>query len=133
MMKILAACGLGLVLVACAEVPARSPAVASVDGAAHVTVRAEAGRIWWSHRAWTEPHALWTLPGRGPVENLVVTEAESSNGAFVVRFEQGGTPFVGRFAVDGTSTLDTPAPSLRADRDGIGGVALESDLARSGR
>ncbi|HSQ65593.1 MAG TPA: hypothetical protein VLM85_20375 [Polyangiaceae bacterium] len=133
MTKLIFACGICLALVACADVPARSPAVASVDGAAHVTIRAEAGHLWWSHRPWTEPHALWSLPGQGPVENLVVTESVSSDGAFVVRFEQGGTPYVGRFAVDGTATLDTPASSLHADRDGVGGMALESELAHSGR
>ena len=133
MMKLVFACGICLALVACADVPARSPAVASVTGAAHVTIRAEAGHLWWSHRPWTEPHALWSLPGQDPVENLVVTGVESSEGAFVVRFEQGGTPFVGRFGVDGMATLDTPASGLLADRDGVGGMALESDLARSGR
>ena len=84
-----------LAAAACTHAPDyNTPAVARVDGAEHVVVRAEAGRIWWSHRAWTEPHELWTLPGDGKVEKLSV--ARESDG-FVVSFEQNGTSWSGRF------------------------------------
>ena len=61
-----------LAAVACTHAPEHNPAVAQVEGAEHVVVRAEAGRIWWSHRAWTEPHELWALPGEGTVGGFVV-------------------------------------------------------------
>jgi hypothetical protein len=83
-----------LAAAACTHAPDRAAAVAQVDGAQHVVVRAEAGRIWWSHRAWTEPHELWTLPGEGKVENLNV--ARESDG-FVVSFDQNGASWSGRF------------------------------------
>lgn len=83
-----------LAAAACTHAPDHTPAVAQIDGDQHVVVRAEAGRIWWSHRAWTEPHELWTLPGEGKVENLVVTRAADG---FVVSFDQSGTSWSGRF------------------------------------
>lgn len=68
--------------------------VAQVDGDRHVVVRAEAGRLWWSHRTWTEPHELCALPARGNVENLSVQPTEDG---FVVSFDQGGTTWQGAF------------------------------------
>lgn len=94
MKKMIFAGAFALAAVACTHAPDHSPAVAQVDGDQHVVVRAEAGRIWWSHRAWTEPHELWTLPGDGKVEKLVVTRAEDG---FVVSFEQNGAAWSGRF------------------------------------
>ena len=85
-----------LAAVACTHAPDHTPAVAQIDGDQHVVVRAEAGRIWWSHRTWTEPHELWTLPGDGKVENLVVARATDADG-FVVSFEQNGAAWSGRF------------------------------------
>ena len=94
MKTIMFAGAFALAAVACTHAPDHTPAVAQIDGAQHVVVRAEAGRIWWSHRAWTEPHELWTLPGDGKVENLVVSR--DSDG-FVVSFEQNGAAWSGRF------------------------------------
>jgi len=91
---ILVACAAALATAACTHTSERQPAVARVDGAEHVVVRAEAGRIWWQHREWTEPHELWALPNGDRVENLSV--ARDGN-AFVVSFEQGGTSWSGRF------------------------------------
>ena len=88
------ACAIALAGTACTHAPDRSPAVAQVEGDQHVVVRAEAGRIWWSHRAWTEPHELWVLPAEGRVENLNV---ERDVDGFVVSFEQNGTAWSGRF------------------------------------
>ena len=88
-MKTLVAAGLLCIgLAACADVPGRSPAMARADGDAHVTVRAEGGHLWWSHQPWTEPHALWTLPGHGEVESLTVraVASDSDNPTFVVTF-----------------------------------------------
>ena len=94
MKKIMFAGAFALAAVACTHAPDHTPAVAQIDGDQHVVVRAEAGRIWWSHRAWTEPHELWTLPGDGKVEKLTV--ARESDG-FVVSFEQNGASWSGRF------------------------------------
>ena len=94
-MKIMMFAGaFALAAVACTHATEHTPAVAQIDGDQHVVVRAEAGRIWWSHRAWTEPHELWSLPGDGKVENLTVSR--SSEG-FVVSFDQNGTSWSGRF------------------------------------
>jgi hypothetical protein len=87
-------CAAALACAACTHTSERSVAVARVDGAQHVVVRAEAGRVWWSHRDWTEPHELWQLPGGGAVQNLAV--ARDGDG-FVVTFEQGGETWQGRF------------------------------------
>ena len=97
-------CVAALAAAACTHASTRTPAVAQIDGEQHVIVRAEAGRIWWAHRAWTEPHELWTLPSQGDVQNLAVTP--SVNG-FVVTFEQGGEQWRGSFgqrALDANNT-----------------------------
>ena len=84
---------------ACSHVgsEASSPTVAQVDGAQHIVITAQAGHLWWSHRAWTEPHDLWTLPSKGPVEKLAVLPEENG---FLVTFEQDGTTYKGRFGKD---------------------------------
>jgi hypothetical protein len=70
-----------------------TPVVAQVDdGQHHIAIRAEAGRLWWAHRGWTEPHALCALPTEGRVENLAVAREPSG---FVVTFDQGGTSWRG--------------------------------------
>lgn len=92
---ILIACAAAaLATAACTHSTEHSPAVAQIEGEQHVVVRAEAGRIWWQHRAWTEPHELWSLPTDGRVDNLVV---EREGDGYVVSFEQGGTSWSGRF------------------------------------
>lgn len=131
----LAAFGLCLALVACADLPARSAVpTARADGDAHVAIRAEGGRLWWSHRPWTEPHPLWSLPAHGPVDELEVhaVVSDSSDDVFVVSFRQDGRWFRGRFAIDGTSAIETPAAYLDEDRE-TANVALMTDLARDGR
>ena len=123
-----------LASLACADLPAPSPAVARVDGDAQVTVRAEGGRLWWSHHPWTEPHALWQLPGHGAVEDLRVTPiaSDTDDCVFVVSFQQGGAVYRGRFAFDAASEIDAPRTFLAEDRD-VGSVALVDELARAGR
>jgi hypothetical protein len=131
----LIACGLCLALVACADVPARSSVpTARADGDAHVAIRAEGGRLWWSHRPWSEPHPLWTLPAHGPVEELDVRAiaSDSDDQVFVVSFRQDGRWFHGRFSLDGTSAIEVPGAFLDDDHDS-GNVALVTDLARDGR
>lgn len=92
---ILIACAAAaLATAACTHSTEHNPAVAQIEGDQHVVVRAEAGRIWWQHRAWTEPHELWSLPTEGRVENLTV---EREGDGYVVSFEQGGTSWSGRF------------------------------------
>jgi len=93
-MKMIIVGAIALATAACTHAPDHTAAVAQVDGDQHVVVRVEAGRIWWSHRTWTEPHELWALPSEGKVENLVV--ARESDG-FVVSFEQNGTSWSGHF------------------------------------
>jgi opacity protein-like surface antigen len=88
------ACAIALAAAACTHAADQAPAVAQVDGEQHVVVRAEAGRIWWQHRAWTEPHELWALPSEGKVENLNV---ERSATGYVVSFDQGGQAWSGNF------------------------------------
>ena len=83
-----------LACAACTHAPEHPAAMARIDGDQHVVVRAEAGRIWWAHRAWSEPHALWTLPARGAVQNLAV--AREGDG-FVVTFDQEGSMWRGTF------------------------------------
>lgn len=123
-----------LVSLACADLPARSPAVARADGDSPVVVRAEGGRLWWSHHPWSEPHALWQLPGHGAVEELRVTPvaSRSEDCAFVVSFEQGGAVYHGRFGFDAASEIDAPSTFLARDHD-VGSVAVVDDLARAGR
>jgi hypothetical protein len=128
----LVACGLCLALCACADVPVHSATpIARADGDAHVTIRAEGGRLWWSHRPWTEPHALWALPASGPVDDLAVraVATDSPDDVFVVSFRQGGRSFHGRFALDQTSAIETPEAYLAEDRD-TGNMALLSSLER---
>ena len=108
---ILIACAAAaLATAACTHATEPSPAVAQIDGEQHVVVRAEAGRIWWQHRAWTEPHELWSLPNDGRVDNLVV---EHDGDGYVVSFDQGGTSWSGRF---GETTTEHKATKL-ARRD----------------
>ena len=87
-------CAAALALPACTQVNDPPVATAQVEGAQHVIVRAEYGRIWWENRAWTAPHELWTLPATGEVQNLAVTR---ENDGFLVTFNQGGTAFRGSF------------------------------------
>jgi hypothetical protein len=84
--------------VACTHTSTFTPNVARVDGAEHVVIRAEAGRLWWAHRDWTEPHELCALPAQGRVENLSVARQGSK---FVVTFDQGGTAWTGELGTPG--------------------------------
>jgi hypothetical protein len=104
---ILVACAAAALATAACTHATQQPAVARVDGAQHVVVRAEAGRIWWQHREWTEPHELWTLPSGDRVENLSVAR---DGDAFIVSFEQGGTSWSGRFGE--TTNEERPVTKL---------------------
>ena len=100
-------CALALCATACGSTSSYKPAMAGVDGEHHVVVRAEAGRLWWAHRAWTEPHQLCALPTNGPVENLMVTAGADG---FVVSFDQGGATWSGSF---GPATSETTQPASK--------------------
>lgn len=114
----------------CAQLPARDVALAQVDGEHHIAVRAEGGRLWWSHRPWSEPHELWKLPGNGAVENLAVRQvATDKDPTFEVSFAQDGKAWHGEIVVDPAAMLDTPVTFLRGNDDS----AFASELARSGR
>jgi hypothetical protein len=80
---------------ACVHETDNQPNIVRLDGDRHITVRAEAGRLWWSYYPWTEPHELCTLPARGQVDDLRVTPALSTDDGFVVTFRQGGTTWRG--------------------------------------
>ena len=101
MKKILCALA-AMAAMGCAHPSVYSPTIAEVSGDKHVVVRAEAGRLWWAHRAWTEPHPLCDLPASGHVDNLVVRQ----NGAgFAVSFDQGGQTWEGTFGGPDTTML----------------------------
>jgi hypothetical protein len=119
-------------LTACSAGWDRPTAVASVDGDYHVTVRAEGGRLWWSHRPWSEPHEVCRLPGEGAIEHLAVRPVMTGSGeAFEITFDQDGAAWRGRIILDDASMLDTPVAFLR----GTDRLASDStmELARSGR
>ena len=104
-------CALALCAMACTNTSTFQPNVAQVDGNRHVVVRAEAGRLWWAHRTWTEPHELCALPSNGPVENLKV---DHEGDGFVVSFDQGGTTWTGTFgSEDATRAVVARAGSNR--------------------
>jgi hypothetical protein len=102
-----------LAMAACNRVEGRPATTAQIEGDQHVVVRAEAGRIWWAHRAWTEPHELWALPGRGDVENLSVTPRE---GGYMVTFQQDGTTFSGSFGQVEAGSVDHTEKLARSER-----------------
>ena len=121
-------------LAACSAGPERATAVAAVDGDHHVTVRAEGGRLWWSHRPWSEPHDICRLPGDGPVENLAVRAVVTGNGeTFEITFDQDGAAWRGRIVLDESSMLDTPVAFLRGTDRVATDATLGVELARSGR
>ncbi len=102
------ACAAALAAAACTHSSIPTAPTAQVDGDdEHVVVRAEGGRLWWAHRAWTEPHELWTLPTNGQVQNLTV---ERSRNGYVVTFDQGGSTWNGSF---GNTQIETLARSGR--------------------
>ena len=101
-------CAFALCAAACTNTSTYKPAMAQVDGEHHVVVRAEAGRLWWAHREWTEPHELCALPKSGAVDNLTVTRTDAG---FVVSFDQGGESWSGTF---GAQNDDQPKLVARA-------------------
>ena len=122
-------------LAACSNaVSERAVAVAHVDGDHHVTVRAEGGRLWWSHRAWSEPHEVCRLPGDGPVENLAVRPVVTGSGeTFEITFDQDGAAWRGRIVLDDSAMLDTPVAFLRGTDRIATDTTVGVELARSGR
>lgn len=120
-------------LAACADAPGFGP-VARVDGDHHITVRAEAGHLWWAHRPWTEPHELWTLPSTGTVANLAIRPVASDAGAkFEITFEQGGVPWRGELVVDEQVFVDSARSVLNRNERRVAEMSQIGDLARSGR
>jgi hypothetical protein len=117
---------------ACAMPVERGSVVAHADGEQHLTVRTDANHLWWSHQAWSEPHDLWKLPSSGPVQNLTVhaIATDETDAVFVVTFDQGGSSWRGRFAVDPAMMIDTKMSFLR---DLAMDSTLTADLAHSGR
>jgi len=77
------------------EVDHDSQRMARLEGDRHVTIRAEAGRLWWSYYPWTEPHPLWAYPAQGRVQNIDVRPVLSKDDGFIVTFEQGGAVWEG--------------------------------------
>ena len=123
-----------LALSACSQVTERATAVAHVDGDHHMTVRAEGGRLWWSHRPWSEPHEVCRLPGDGPVMNLAVRPIVTGSGeTFEITFDQDGAAWRGRIALDESDMLDTPVAFLRGTDRIAEGSVLSGELAHSGR
>ncbi|HEY1958532.1 MAG TPA: hypothetical protein VGH28_23100 [Polyangiaceae bacterium] len=90
-----------LTCAACTHTTEHSASMAQVDGDQHIVVRAEAGHLWWSHRAWSEPHELWALPAQGEVQNLAVGRVGDG---FIVTFDQDGTTWSGTFGETTPST-----------------------------
>lgn len=71
----------------------------SIDGESPLTVRAEAGSVWTSKRAWAEPKRVWAMPARGPVEGLAVQALPHGEG-HVITFVQGGIAWRGELDAD---------------------------------
>ena len=95
-----------------------NPHVANAASAHPLCVRAEAGSLWWSYHEWTEPHALWSIPGSDRVEDLRVTPRESLNGfddgrGYVVTFHKDGAIWEGTLDADHKPVGDlVPVQSL---------------------
>ena len=121
-----------LALNACSAGWERATVAATCDGDYHLTVRAEGGHLWWSHRPWSEPHDICHLPGEGAVAHLAVRPVMTGSGeAFEITFDQDGSAWRGRILLDDASMQDTPVAFLR----GTERVASDSsmELARAGR
>jgi len=118
---------------ACSQTQERPTIMAHADGDQHIIVRVEANQLWWSHRAWTEPHAMWRMPTAGPIDNLAVVPVASSEGnTFVVTFDQGGMTWRGRFTTDPLTAIDAPRAYLdTTERSPNEGSTTISELARA--
>src|SRR5690348_13444559 len=77
-------------------------APASIEAERSLTVRIEAGCVWASSHAWTEPRRAWSTPARGPVENLAL-QARPNDGGFVITFRQGGAEWRGELDAERTA------------------------------
>ena len=99
-------CAAALAVVACVHAPEHAVVTAQIEGDAHVVVRAEGGRVWWSRCAWSEPHELWTLPSEGAVEDLKVARSDAG---FVVTFHQDGAAWRGTFDPEPREHADAAA------------------------
>jgi hypothetical protein len=84
---------------------ARPCAPVSIEGAQPLTIRAEAGEVWASAHAWTEPRHVWALPAHGDVGNLS-TQALPDDVGWVVTFQQGGVAWRGE--LDASRAARTP-------------------------
>jgi hypothetical protein len=111
----------------CAASPTPCPHAVptSIEAERPLTVRAEAGCIWASPHAWSEPRRAWSMPARGPVEDLVL-QPRPYLGGFVVTFRQGGVAWRGELSADRTER-----GPLRAMPEPLEGS--EPDLATAGR
>ena len=91
---------------ACAsQSSAVNPRIANSASAHPLCVRAEAGNLWWSYREWTEPHALWSVPGSDAVTDLRVTPRDSLNGfddglGYRITFQKDGAIWQGDLDAD---------------------------------
>jgi hypothetical protein len=110
---------------ACAsQSSAVNPRVASSDSAHPLCVRAEAGNLWWSYHEWTEPHALWALPGNEVVSDLRVSPRQSLNGyddeqGYRVTFQRDGRLWEGEVGADHKPVGDlVPVRALTARAPG---------------
>jgi len=92
---------LALGSIGCDASPSRCAHVAapvSLDGPRSLSVRAEAGSLWAGAGVWSGNHRAWTMPARGPVENMAIRAL--SNGGYEVTFLQGGVAWSGDLDAD---------------------------------
>jgi hypothetical protein len=73
---------------------APKPQFASLEGPDAITVRAEGGTLWTAANSSCLPRRAWTMPAKGPVENLTVERLPE--GGHVVTFCQGGAAWRGQ-------------------------------------
>jgi hypothetical protein len=105
----------------CGSAAPRVTAPVSLDGDQHLAVRVAAGSVWTGARSWTEAHRAWTVPARGPVEQLTLRALPAASG-FEVSFRQGGTTWRGE--LDADRSPRTPLEMVAAPAaNGVGSLA----------
>jgi hypothetical protein len=104
------------------------PAPVSIDSGRPLTIRAEAGFLWASPHAWSEPRRAWKMPARGPVEGLALAQVPGEGG-YVVTFRQGGVVWRGELDADRAARgpLEVVTPMRSASPESSRDLAMSHD------